>query len=995
MSMSPLSPDQLAHHRNRLRHGLSDEVRRAFLTRDGDEYGVTIVGPDDRYQAGAGVFVTRVRDGTPAATTSDLKRGMQILAINGQSMISASKAEALQALSTLDEVKLLVQYNPIGFAYYDQGEELRELSALAFIEAADLSADLTTSKGYIVQYMGTSLVESSEMSHVHAAYSRISTAPRAGHKQSLVINMTSLSVAVFNYKTFQKNKAMTPTFEHALQDIEASLHAGPAAAIINSEVINNQRKLVCHIYLFRKKKEAAAFIDKLKDRCERGQDHLEISLRRRRSTLSAVRQSTLKAALPVVSHTKSPTTEQQAESISGLVKELASRIAREMIVAGARLAAQRQIHDRRGSAEDSPENTLQSEAPLASSPSEAMSNSPLAADGNESLQGESSSESQDRPLIDFPGPPVEEDSMQSDPTIQDTQALANQADQTPENCISEQSSADAQAVMNLEEPSSRPGARPVIDAAPASRAVDVEPTDVTKDAETASVEVPAAGPMVADEVPVANEDQPQGSVPPIKDFRGLPLHKQKWFSTRANDTLALTVLTKQAAIGGFVCYPAGLPNIFTLAVKQQEDLIRFLKVEPTVKGGQILYSLSTMPNRYFKSLDQLIYGYCHEPYEHTPDGRQHLLNYRAKRPQKPPTTEVIKPSLGQHDAVNAAQAYSIYGSVSDSNAALAAEAQAVSLPGIYATPASAQANNAPPLLPRSAAQQSSHQTTPPAWHSKFAAESTQSKRSRDNISTSTRNRPSPIRDFRGLPLNQQKWYSTRANNVLARKVLIGQAAIGGFVCYPAGSPDTYTLAVKERADHVRYLQVHPVLVGENVQYSLSSHAERHWSSLDQLVYNYCHEPYDTDADKRPLILNYRAKKAPAQETSDKLSSTEATSTIIVAAKPTLAAAPVDGLEVPSLQSFPDKDTAIDDDTSADELIAEPETCATTTPTSPHEDDVKGETLTAHDTEAQASEVGANEEELIIDLDLVVEKALLEEVESFDTMALKQEFVDSQ
>lgn len=86
--------------------------RIAVTKRDAPTFGMTFIGPDPGGQP-TGVYITKVAEGGAAHNAGGVRRGMRILAMNGQPMILATKAEAVSALrSGVTTAIMTLQYIP-------------------------------------------------------------------------------------------------------------------------------------------------------------------------------------------------------------------------------------------------------------------------------------------------------------------------------------------------------------------------------------------------------------------------------------------------------------------------------------------------------------------------------------------------------------------------------------------------------------------------------------------------------------------------------------------------------------------------------------------------------------------------------------------------------------------------------------------------------------------------------------------------------------------
>lgn len=85
------------------------EVRTVILQKGNSGLGFNIVGGED----GEGIFISFILAGGPADLSGELRRGDQILSVNGINLRSATHEEAAQTLkSTSQTVTIVVQYRP-------------------------------------------------------------------------------------------------------------------------------------------------------------------------------------------------------------------------------------------------------------------------------------------------------------------------------------------------------------------------------------------------------------------------------------------------------------------------------------------------------------------------------------------------------------------------------------------------------------------------------------------------------------------------------------------------------------------------------------------------------------------------------------------------------------------------------------------------------------------------------------------------------------------
>ncbi|EEZ98391.1 Disks large 1 tumor suppressor protein-like Protein [Tribolium castaneum] len=88
---------------------LKREVRTVILQKGGSGLGFNIVGGED----GEGIFISFILAGGPADLSGELRRGDQILSVNGVNLRNATHEEAAQTLKgTSSTVTMVVQYRP-------------------------------------------------------------------------------------------------------------------------------------------------------------------------------------------------------------------------------------------------------------------------------------------------------------------------------------------------------------------------------------------------------------------------------------------------------------------------------------------------------------------------------------------------------------------------------------------------------------------------------------------------------------------------------------------------------------------------------------------------------------------------------------------------------------------------------------------------------------------------------------------------------------------
>ncbi|CAG2123318.1 unnamed protein product, partial [Medioppia subpectinata] len=88
---------------------MTREPRRVVLSKGGTGLGFNIVGGED----GEGIFISFILAGGPADLCAELKRGDQVMSVNGVDLRGATHELAAQALKNAGQtVTLVVQYRP-------------------------------------------------------------------------------------------------------------------------------------------------------------------------------------------------------------------------------------------------------------------------------------------------------------------------------------------------------------------------------------------------------------------------------------------------------------------------------------------------------------------------------------------------------------------------------------------------------------------------------------------------------------------------------------------------------------------------------------------------------------------------------------------------------------------------------------------------------------------------------------------------------------------
>lgn len=102
-AVPPGTPRAVSHE------DITREPRSITIHKGGSGLGFNIVGGED----GQGIFVSYILPGGPADQGGELKRGDQLLSVNGNSIRSATHEEAAQALKSAGgTVNLVAQYRP-------------------------------------------------------------------------------------------------------------------------------------------------------------------------------------------------------------------------------------------------------------------------------------------------------------------------------------------------------------------------------------------------------------------------------------------------------------------------------------------------------------------------------------------------------------------------------------------------------------------------------------------------------------------------------------------------------------------------------------------------------------------------------------------------------------------------------------------------------------------------------------------------------------------
>lgn len=98
------------------------EVRTVILQKSSAGLGFNIVGGED----GEGIFVSFILAGGPADVGGELRRGDQILSVNGVNLRNATHEEAAQTLKVFRfKNSIQIRVNLIGFLEYESNSHHR------------------------------------------------------------------------------------------------------------------------------------------------------------------------------------------------------------------------------------------------------------------------------------------------------------------------------------------------------------------------------------------------------------------------------------------------------------------------------------------------------------------------------------------------------------------------------------------------------------------------------------------------------------------------------------------------------------------------------------------------------------------------------------------------------------------------------------------------------------------------------------------------------
>ncbi|EGD78743.1 hypothetical protein PTSG_01722 [Salpingoeca rosetta] len=255
-----------------------NEVLPVVLDRDESGFGFTFVGPADS-EGMTGLYITRVKPNTPAAESNLLMRAQQILAVNGEDVLLASKFDVQNMLRQCDTVLLEVKYDAEGFAVYDQGEELRRISFMVFAdaEAEDGENEIQT---FSARYLGHASIQDARLESMHAVYKQLRKKPEKNHKTKLLLGVGVMDIRVFPARG---NPSPDLARRHLLIDVLNCVASSNVLALVSNDlVVNSHRQKTCYIYTLKNKKEAARAADVISARCNAGFSRVQRELSRQR-----------------------------------------------------------------------------------------------------------------------------------------------------------------------------------------------------------------------------------------------------------------------------------------------------------------------------------------------------------------------------------------------------------------------------------------------------------------------------------------------------------------------------------------------------------------------------------------------------------------------------------------------------------------------------------------------------------------------------------------
>ncbi|XP_061194420.1 disks large 1 tumor suppressor protein-like isoform X1 [Saccostrea echinata] len=123
---SPDRPTNVSHHSENTyaNEDPGRDPRKIVLKKGSTGLGFNIVGGEN----GEGIFVSFILAGAPADLSGELRRGDQILSVNGKDLVMATHEEAAGALKMAgDTVELVVQYRPDEYNRFEAKiQDLRE-----------------------------------------------------------------------------------------------------------------------------------------------------------------------------------------------------------------------------------------------------------------------------------------------------------------------------------------------------------------------------------------------------------------------------------------------------------------------------------------------------------------------------------------------------------------------------------------------------------------------------------------------------------------------------------------------------------------------------------------------------------------------------------------------------------------------------------------------------------------------------------------------------
>eukprot|EP01147_Barroeca_monosierra_P003671 gene3671-8337_t len=291
-------PDKRATGNNEQRIYADDkDVIPVCLQRTSDGFGFNFVGPETT-DSMTGVFITKVCEGGPAWMSQHIQRGQQILAINGQDTILATKYDVHEMLLHAPSVLLEVKYDPEGFSVYDQGNELRQVSLHAFAGSKEDEIVETHS----CHYLGCTPVIGTSATVMQQAYQELKKNPNKLRRQKMFMGIGRSEIRVFPAR---KNTESNDVQQHILLDVVNCASSSNVLAFVSGDIVNQRRQMMCHVYTLRTKRVAASLCEKIKAQCDDGFLRVRNQLSRTRAqSISTARRRASVAAAAAARHSR-------------------------------------------------------------------------------------------------------------------------------------------------------------------------------------------------------------------------------------------------------------------------------------------------------------------------------------------------------------------------------------------------------------------------------------------------------------------------------------------------------------------------------------------------------------------------------------------------------------------------------------------------------------------------------------------------------------------